>query len=114
MHAPLRKGKKDETLGRASGIKRTGRSFLLGLLLLSIGAVSSLFYTWERLTVEGMLASNFELESELELVRNQKELLLYEVAVLESAPHLERAARRKLGMDEIDWECVYMIEATGE
>lgn len=66
------------------------------------------------MTVEGMLASNFELESELELVRNQKELLLYEVAVLESAPRLESAARRKLGMDEIDWEFVYMIEATGE
>jgi hypothetical protein len=114
MQAPLRKGKKGETLGRANGVKRTGRSFLLGLLLLGIAAVSSLFYTWERLKVESMLASNHELESELELVRNQKELLSCEVAVLESAPRLESAARGRLGMGEIDWECVYMIEAAGE
>jgi hypothetical protein len=114
MQAPLRKGKKGKTLGRANGVKRTGRSFLLGLLLLGIAAVSSLFYTWERLTVESMLGGNFELESELELVRNQTELLSYEVAVLECAPHLESVARRKLGMDEIDWKFVYVIEATGE
>ena len=114
MQAPLRKGKKGETLGRANGIKRTGRSFLLGLLLLGIAAVSCLFYTWERLTVENMLSHNFELEGELELVRNQTELLSYEVAVLESAPRLENAARRKLGMDDIDWEFVYMIEGRGE
>ena len=114
MQAPLRKGKKGETLGRANGVKCTGRSFLLGLLLLGIAAVSSLVYTWERLTVESRLSHNYELESELELVRNQTEMLSYEVAVLECAPRVEDVARRKLGMEEIDWELVYMIEDTEE
>jgi hypothetical protein len=114
MQAPLRKGKKGETLGRANGVKRTGRSFLLGLLLFGTAAVSSLFYTWERLTVESQLSHNFERETELELVRNQTELLSYEVAVLECAPHLENVARRKLGMDDLNWEFVYVIEDTGE
>jgi hypothetical protein len=112
MQAPLRKGKEGETLGRANGVKRTGRSFLLGLLLVGTATVSSLFYTWERLTVEARLAHNFKLESELELVRNQTELLSYEVAVLECAPRLENLARRKLGMDDLNWEFVYVIEDT--
>jgi hypothetical protein len=114
MQAPLRKGKKGETLGRANGIKRTGRSFLLGLLLVGTAAVSSLFYTWERLTVESQLDHNFELETELELVRNQTEMLAYEVAVLECSPRLETVARKELGMDELDWEFVYVIEGTEE
>ncbi|MGD9140225.1 MAG: hypothetical protein PVJ42_01660 [bacterium] len=110
MQAPLRKGKEGETLGRANGIKRTGRSFLLGLLLVALAAVSSLFYTWERLTVETQLDRNFELETELEMVRNQTEILAYEVAVLECAPRLENVARGKLGMDDLNWEFVYVIE----
>jgi hypothetical protein len=83
-------------------------------MLLGVATVSSLFYTWERLTVETMLGRNFELERELELVRNQTELLSYDVAVLESAPRVEQAARRRLGMDDIDWEFVYMIADTEE
>ena len=86
----------------------------MGLLLFGIAAVSSLFYTWERLTVEAMLAANFERETELELVRNQTELLSYEVAVLECAPRLENVARRQLGMDDLNWEFVYVIEDTEE
>jgi hypothetical protein len=114
MQAPLRKGKKGETLGRANGVKRTGRSFLLGLLLVGTAAASSLFYTWERLTVESQLDHNFELETQLELVRNQTEMLAYEVAVLECAPRLENVARRELGMDDLSWEFVYVIEDTEE
>ncbi len=114
MQAPLRKGKKGETLGRANGVKRAGRSFLLGLMLVAVAAASSLFYTRERLAVESLLDHNFELETELDLVRNQTELLAYEVAVLECAPRLEKAARSKLGMDDLEWEFVYVIENTEE
>ena len=114
MQAPLRKGKEGETLGRANGVKRTGRSFLLGLLLIGTAAGSSLVYTWERLTVESQLDHHFELETELELVRNHTEMLAYAVAVLDCAPRLETAARRELGMAELNWEFVYVIEDTEE
>lgn len=114
MQAPLRKGKKGETLGRANGIKRTGRSFLLGLLLIATAAISSLFYTRERLAVESQLERNFELETELQTVRNQTEILAYEVAVLECAPRLDEVARNKLGMDDLNWEFVYVIGDTEE
>jgi hypothetical protein len=110
MQAPLRKGKKGETLGRANGITRAGRSFLLGLALIGAASISCLFYTWERLKVEAMLSHNFELEKELDLVRNRTDLISYEVAVLDCAPRLEEVARRKLGMSEINWEYVYVIE----
>jgi hypothetical protein len=61
-----------------------------------------------------MLTANFELETELELARNRTELLSYEVAVLECAPRLENVARAKLGMDDLNWEFVYVIEDTEE
>jgi len=114
MQAPLRKGKEGETLGRAKGITRTRRSFLLGLLLLGIATATSVFYTWERLTVESMLSVNSRLESELECVRNQTEMLSYEVTLLESAPRLEAAALRDLGMKSLNWEFVYVIGGAGE
>ncbi len=109
MQTPLRKRGKRETQGRAKGIKRTGRSFLFGLLLLGIVTTSGLFYTWERLTVESALSRNLEIEERLEFVRSRTELLSYEIASLESAGRIEALARGRMGMKGIDWRDVLVI-----
>jgi hypothetical protein len=113
MQAPLRKGKKRETLGRAKGVKRTGRSLLFGLLLIGIVTTSSLFYTWERLLVEGMLSDNLLLENQLELLRSKAERLSCEVTRLEAIPRLELIARSRLGMNPMDWNAVIVIQNIG-
>jgi cell division protein FtsB len=110
MQAPLRKGKKEETLGRAKGVKRTGQSLLFGLLLVSLVAASSISYTWERLVVESMLEENFCLEKELEVIDRRSEKLASLVAKLESPRRIRRVAQRELGMVPLDWENLAMIE----
>jgi hypothetical protein len=110
MQAPLREGKKRETLGRAKGVKRTGRSLLFGLLLVGIATGSSLFYTWERLVVESMLDTNLKMETDLELVRSKVEILTWQVTGLEAAERLEMIAQSRLGMTKIDWGDVTVIE----
>ena len=113
MQAPLRKGKKEETLGRAKGVKRTGRSLLFGILLLAIVAVSSLSYTWERLTVESMLKDNLILEKRLELVKTRTERLTYDVTCLETLSRVDSVAKAELGMVPLRWDDVVVIESIG-
>jgi cell division protein FtsL len=113
MQAPLRKGKREETLGRAKGVKRTGRSLLFGLLLVALAAASSLLYTWERLRVESMLRENLLLEKRLDLVRTKAETLSSEVVELESLGRIQLVATSKLGMARLDWDNVVVIEETG-
>ena len=110
MQAPLRKGKREETLGRAKGVKRTGRSLLFGLLLVALVAASSLLYTWERLRVESMLRRNLIYEKRLDLVRTRAERLTSEVVGLESLSRIELVATSELGMARIDWDNVIVIE----
>jgi hypothetical protein len=110
MQAPLRKGKKEETLGRAKGVTRTGRSLLYGLLLIGLAAASSLVYTWERLVVESMLEENSVLEEELILTQKRTETLACEVTELGSLKRIEPIARSRPGMIPIDWEDVVVIE----
>jgi cell division protein FtsL len=112
MQAPLRKGKREETLGRAKGVKRTGRSLLFGLLLVALVAASSLLYTWERLRVESMLEQNLLREKRLDLVRTKTEGLASEVVGLESLSRIELVATSKLGMALMDWDDVIVIEET--
>jgi cell division protein FtsL len=114
MQAPLRKGKREETLGRAKGVKRTGRSLLFGLVLVGLGAVSSLSYTWERLTVESMLEQNLLLEKQLELVQTRTVRLDYEVIGLEALDRIQLVATSELGMAAIDWDHVVVIEEASE
>jgi cell division protein FtsL len=109
MQAPLRRGKK-ETLGRANGVKRTGRSLLFGLLLVVLVTASSLAYTWERLQVERMLKQNMALEGTLELVQKRTEILSCEVASLSGIRRIESAATADLGMVTLDWEDVIVIQ----
>jgi hypothetical protein len=113
MQAPLRKGKKEETLGRAKGVKRTGRSLLFGILVLGIVAVSSLAYTWERLVVESMLRRNLELEKQLDLISKHATRLSYEVAELEALNRIEPIAAATLGMSVLSWDDVIVIENVG-
>jgi hypothetical protein len=113
MQAPLRKGKREETLGRAKGVKRTGRSLLFGLLLVALVAASSLLYTWERLRVESMLNENLMSEKQLDLVRTKAERLESEVVELESLNSIELVATSRLGMTRIDWDDVIVIQETG-
>ena len=93
MQAPLRRGK-TETLGRANGVKRTGRSFLLGFLVVVLVTVSSLAYTWERLLVERMLKQNLALENALELIQKRSERLSFEVASLSRLSRVQEAFSR--------------------
>ncbi len=110
MQAPLRKGKREETLGRAKGVKRTGRSLLFGILLLGIIAISGLGYTWERLVVESMLRSNLALEKRLDLIRTRTARLTYEVSGLEALCRIEPIAVSGLGMATLSWDDVILIE----
>ena len=110
MQAPLRRGKK-ETLGRANGVKRTGRSLLFGLLLIVLVTVSSLAYTWERLLVERMLRQNQDLENTLELVQKRTERLSFEVASLAGVHRISESATADLGMVSIDWKDVVVIQS---
>lgn len=110
MQAPLRRGK-TETLGRANGIKRTGRSFLLGFLLITLVTVSSLVYTWERLVVERMLRENLALENTLDLIQKRTEKLNFEVATLSGLGRIEDAASTALGMTSMDWKDVIVVGA---
>jgi hypothetical protein len=113
MQAPLRKGKREETLGRAKGVTRTGRSLLFGLLLVVLGAASSLLYTWERLRVESMLEQNLLLEKRLDLVRTRAEQLDCEVVKLESLGRIQLVATSELGMVALDWDDVVIVERIG-
>jgi cell division protein FtsL len=113
MQAPLRKGKREETLGRAKGVKRTGRSLLFGLLMLALIAASSLAYTWERLVVENMLRENLVLEQRLDLVRKRTLKLDFEVTGLEGLSRIQEIATAELGMAEIDWDDVVVINRAG-
>ena len=110
MQAPLRKGNKEETLGRAKGVTRTGRSLLFGLLLLGLAAISSLVYTWQRLVVESMLAGNLNLEKRLELIEKKTETLKCEVAALETLDRIEVLAQGRLHMAPLRWSDVIVIE----
>jgi hypothetical protein len=111
MQAPLRKGKREETLGRAKGVKRTGRSLLFGILLLALIAASSLAYTWERQVVETMLSENLLLERRLTLIQRRTEKLNFEVTGLESLGRIRRVAKVELGMTDLDWDDVVVIES---
>jgi cell division protein FtsL len=108
MQAPLRRGK-TETLGRANGIKRTGRSFLLGFLLVMLVTVSSLAYTWERQLVEQMLKDNLGLENTLDLIQQRTERLSFEVATLSGLGRIGQAASTTLGMSSMDWKDVIVV-----
>lgn len=110
MQAPLRKGNKEETLGRAKGVTRTGRSLLFGLLLLGLAAVSSLVYTWQRQVVESMLTSNLNLEKRLEAIKKETEILECEVVALEALDRIESLAQGKLHMASLCWDDVVVIE----
>ena len=110
MQAPLRKGNKEETLGRAKGVTRTGRSLLFGLLLLGLAALSSLVYTWQRQVVESMLACNLDLEKRLETIKQETEILECEVVALEALDRIESLAQRELHMALLCWDDVVVIE----
>jgi hypothetical protein len=113
MQAPLRKGKREETLGRAKGVKRTGRSLLFGILLFALIAASSLAYTWERQVVETMLIENLLLERRLTLIQRRAEKLTFEVTGLESLGRIRQVAKAELGMADLDWDDVIVIESKG-
>ncbi len=108
MQAPLRKGKKEETLGRAKGVKRTGRSLLFAILLVAIVVGSSLIYTSERVAVEAMLTRNLAYEKQLRAIEKRTQWLVYEVTQLEATGHLGEAAGR-LGMRPLQWQRVFVI-----
>ena len=113
MQAPLREGKKEETLGRADGITRTGRSLLFGLLLIVIATVSSLVYTWERLVVESMLRENITLARKLDLIQKRSEILACEVTRLGARTRIATLAESDLGMTSLDWDDVIVIQEMG-
>ena len=110
MQAPLRKGKKEETLGRAEGVTRTGRSLLFGLLLLGLATLSSLVYTWQRQVVESMLADNLRREKRLEAVNKEMEILELDVATLGTLSRIEILAKGRLHMVPLCWDDVVVIE----
>jgi cell division protein FtsB len=110
MQAPLRKGKKEETLGRAQGVTRTSRSLLFGLLLLGLAALSGIVYTWQRQVVESMLASNLELEKRLETIKQETEVLECEVVTLGAVDRIRSLAQGRLGMAPLCWDDVIVIE----
>ena len=110
MQAPLRKGKKEETLGRAEGVTRTGRSLLFGLLLLGLATLSSLIYTWQRQVVESMLADNLRREKRLEAVMKEMETLEFDVAALGTLSRIEVLAKGRLHMVPLCWDDVVVIE----
>jgi hypothetical protein len=110
MQAPLRKGKKEETLGRADGVTRTGRSLLFGLLLLGLAALSSLVYTWQRQVVESMLSSNLNLERRLEAINKDIEIVECDVAALGALDRIENLAQGKLAMVPLCWDDVIVVE----
>ena len=113
MQAPLRKGKKEETLGRADGITRTGRSLLFGLLLIVMVTGSSLVYTWERLVVESMLRDNTVLARKLDLVQKRSEILACEVSRLGARTRIAALAEADLHMVPLDWGDVIVIRDVG-
>jgi hypothetical protein len=113
MQTPLRKGKKEETLGRAEGITRTGRSLLFGLLLIAVITVSCLVYTWERLVVESMLREKWTLARRLELIEKRSSILAHEVNLLKARTRVMPLAQADLGMAPVDWEDVIVIEEVG-
>jgi cell division protein FtsB len=113
MQAPLRLGKKEETMGRANGVTRTGRSLLFGLLLVAVIAASSLFYTWERLVVESMLQENLAIEKRLDLIEQRAEVLSHQVTSLEALKRIEPEAKSRLGMVPLEWKDVIVVEAPG-
>jgi hypothetical protein len=110
MQAPLRKGNKEETLGRAKGVTRTSRSLLFGLLMVGLAALSSLIYTWQRLVVESMLAENLSREKRLGLIEKRTERLKSEISGLEAAGRIEALAGAGLGMMPLEWNEVVVIE----
>ena len=113
MQAPLRKGKKEETLGRAKGVKRTSRSLLFGLLMVGLVAASSLVYTWQRLVIDTMLSENHALEKELEVIQKRTVRLESEVARLEGLDRIRDVAAARLGMVPLDWKEVIVIAEKG-
>lgn len=110
MQAPLRNGKK-ETLGRARGVKRTGRSLLLLILMIGLVVVSGLTYTRERMEVEQLLIRCARLERQVKEVQQSIDLLTFEVASLEDLSRIEKVAQEDLGMAPIDWKKVYVLES---
>ena len=111
MQAPLRKGNKEETLGRAKGVTRTGRSLLFGLLLLGLAALSSLVYTWQRQVVESMLEGNLALEKRLETIKQETEIMESEVAMLGSLSRIETLARGRFHLVPLCWDDVVVVES---
>jgi hypothetical protein len=113
MQAPLRKGNKEETLGRAKGVMRTSRSLLFGLLLVGLAALSSLVYTWQRLVVESMLDRNLGREKRLELIEKKIETLKCDIAAFEALERIEFRAQADLNMVPLCWNDVVVIEPVG-
>jgi len=109
MQAPLRRGR-EETLGRADGVKRTGRSLLFGLLVVGLGTAASIAYTSQRLLVESMLRDNQALEGEREVVMTRTDRLSYEVAALASLARITEAVAADSGMVPLDWKDVVAID----
>jgi hypothetical protein len=112
MLAPLRRGKK-ETLGRANGVTRTGRSLLFGLVLVVLVTASSILYTSERLVVESMLKENLSRENTLELVQKRTEKLACDVAALASIRRIRQEIARDSSMVALDWKDVVVVEHAG-
>jgi cell division protein FtsL len=112
MQAPLRRGNK-ETLGRANGVKRTGRSLLFALLVVGLVTASSIVYTWQRLMVEAMLARNMEMENTRDLVQKRTERLSAEVAALASSARIREVSTTDSSMIALDWKDVIVIEGYG-
>ena len=111
MQAPLRRGR-TETLGRANGVKRTGRSLLFGLILVVMVTASGMVYTWERLLVERMLRENLVLENKLELIQKRTEGLAFEVAAMSGLTRIQEAAADALGMTSLDWKDVIVVSGS--
>ena len=109
MQAPLRRGKK-ETLGRANGVKRTGRSLLFGLALVSLVTISSLVYTSERLIVESMLKDNEARENALQLIQKRTEKLAFDVASLGSIARIKSVVAADSSMVALDWKDVIVVK----
>jgi hypothetical protein len=109
MQAPLRRGKK-ETLGRANGVTRTGRSLLFWLLLVVLITVASIVYTSQRLLVESMLKENQAIENELELSQKRTERLAYDVSGLASLARIQAAVAADSSMVPLDWKDVVVID----
>ncbi|MGQ9603743.1 MAG: hypothetical protein ACUVUU_05975 [bacterium] len=113
MQAPLQNGRK-ETLGRARGVKRTGRSLLLIILIIALVVVSGLTYTRERVEVERLLLQCSNLERQVQELRQSIDLLVHETASLERLSRIEVIAQQSLGMIPLDWKMVYVVEEREE